>query len=846
MLELARAARQPEPARTTRAFLRRAARALRALVPHAGPAGRRARVPVRAGRRRGARGRHVGDPLEARHAARCRTCTCASAQETRASASTGVRVTHTTLQLGASYDGPTELGSLVLRPEARGAPGCAGQAALVGALRVHRAPPRLASRRRILAEMRAAIDAPRAQRVLGRLRPPLHRHELHRGGSPERERQELHPRPVPRHAVLRVAARRRGRRRARPRARRGGARAAPARAARACTGSTRSIRSTAGRSSARRAARVRADRRRRCSAALAEDAPPEARRARDRVDRGRRRVPRGRDARRARGRRDRTSPKEARKRLGLATGDEVGWTPLPRRPRRRAAMAEPSRFAAARRLHRRPLRAARARDGEIALEDPGDTRAPLGAFPFGARARASARSTPRARLARVARRGARDARRRTCAASATRCATDARAARARDRDRGRQARLGSAHRSRRRCSRRSTSPSARGSSSSPSASFALAPGQVGRWRASARGVLAVLGPFNFPGHLVHGHVVPALATGNCVVVKPSEQTPATGQVYAELAAARGLPARRREPGAGRRRGRRARSPRTAELDGVLFTGSWAVGPAHPRGERSTSRGSSWRSRWAARTACSCARTPTSTRPRPRSPSAPASPRASAAARPAACSPRARSPTRSCEKLARLFRGIAIGHSSRRGRVHGPGDLARRARATRAGVGAGPRPRAREALVAGGPCEGPRPGHYVRPEPAPPARARPREPLPERGALRARRVRARGRLGATRASRCSTRPTTAWSRASSRATARSTSAPRATLRVGALNWNATTVGASSKLPFGGVKQSGNDRAGRRGVDAVLHVPAGEPRARAGARAAAHCPGFPRLA
>ena len=39
-----------------------------------------------------------------------------------------------------------------------------------------------------------------------------------------------------------------------------------------------------------------------------------------------------------------------------------------------------------------------------------------------------------------------------------------------------------------------------------------------------RGVLAVLGPFNFPAHLPNGHIVPALATGNCVVFKPSEQT----------------------------------------------------------------------------------------------------------------------------------------------------------------------------------------------------------------------------------------------------------------------------------------------------------------------------------
>ena len=55
-----------------------------------------------------------------------------------------------------------------------------------------------------------------------------------------------------------------------------------------------------------------------------------------------------------------------------------------------------------------------------------------------------------------------------------------------------------------------------------------------------------------------------------------------------------------------------------------------------------------------------------------------------------------------------------------------------------------------------------------------------------------------------------------------------------LRVGVLNWNATTVGASSKLPFGGVKRSGNDRAGRRRFDALHDVPAGEPRSRRAGR------------
>lgn len=39
------------------------------------------------------------------------------------------------------------------------------------------------------------------------------------------------------------------------------------------------------------------------------------------------------------------------------------------------------------------------------------------------------------------------------------------------------------------------------------------------------GVVAVFGPFNFPGHLPNGHIVPALLAGNTVVFKPSEQTP---------------------------------------------------------------------------------------------------------------------------------------------------------------------------------------------------------------------------------------------------------------------------------------------------------------------------------
>jgi succinylglutamic semialdehyde dehydrogenase len=43
------------------------------------------------------------------------------------------------------------------------------------------------------------------------------------------------------------------------------------------------------------------------------------------------------------------------------------------------------------------------------------------------------------------------------------------------------------------------------------------------------GVLAVFGPYNFPGHLPNGHIVPALLAGNTVVFKPSELTRAAAK-----------------------------------------------------------------------------------------------------------------------------------------------------------------------------------------------------------------------------------------------------------------------------------------------------------------------------
>ncbi len=69
------------------------------------------------------------------------------------------------------------------------------------------------------------------------------------------------------------------------------------------------------------------------------------------------------------------------------------------------------------------------------------------------------------------------------------------------------------------------------------------------------GVLAVFGPYNFPGHLPNGHIVPALLAGNTVVLNPAN-SPAQRRSGGETMAA-GRPARRgAQPGAGRSGNRR--------------------------------------------------------------------------------------------------------------------------------------------------------------------------------------------------------------------------------------------------------------------------------------------------
>lgn len=91
------------------------------------------------------------------------------------------------------------------------------------------------------------------------------------------------------------------------------------------------------------------------------------------------------------------------------------------------------------------------------------------------------------------------------------------------------------------------------------------------------GVMAVFGPFNFPGHLPNGHIVPALLAGNTCVFKPSELAPSVATIMVEAFEEAGLPAGCLNVVQGGRETGGALLD--AEIDGLLFTGSAKTGCA---------------------------------------------------------------------------------------------------------------------------------------------------------------------------------------------------------------------------------------------------------------------------
>lgn len=95
-------------------------------------------------------------------------------------------------------------------------------------------------------------------------------------------------------------------------------------------------------------------------------------------------------------------------------------------------------------------------------------------------------------------------------------------------------------------------------------------------RYKPHGVIAIFGPFNFPGHIANGQIVPALLAGNTIILKPSEFTPAAPEEMMKCFEECGLP-----KGVvnmiqgGRDTGKLLASDHS--IDGLFFTGSWETG-----------------------------------------------------------------------------------------------------------------------------------------------------------------------------------------------------------------------------------------------------------------------------
>ena len=102
------------------------------------------------------------------------------------------------------------------------------------------------------------------------------------------------------------------------------------------------------------------------------------------------------------------------------------------------------------------------------------------------------------------------------------------------------------------------------------------PGAKAVLRHRPHGVVAVFGPYNFPGHLPNGHIVPALIAGNTIVFKPSELAPAVSDLIIQLWQQAGIPAGVLNLVQGQRETGIALANHDG-IDGLFFTGSPQVG-----------------------------------------------------------------------------------------------------------------------------------------------------------------------------------------------------------------------------------------------------------------------------
>ena len=103
-----------------------------------------------------------------------------------------------------------------------------------------------------------------------------------------------------------------------------------------------------------------------------------------------------------------------------------------------------------------------------------------------------------------------------------------------------------------------------------------APGERNTLHFGPRGVVAVIAPWNFPLAIPTGMVSAALATGNAVVLKPAEQSPACALALVDALRSAGVPAPAINllPGGDQPARRLVRSPK---VQTIAFTGSSAAG-----------------------------------------------------------------------------------------------------------------------------------------------------------------------------------------------------------------------------------------------------------------------------
>jgi succinylglutamic semialdehyde dehydrogenase len=95
-------------------------------------------------------------------------------------------------------------------------------------------------------------------------------------------------------------------------------------------------------------------------------------------------------------------------------------------------------------------------------------------------------------------------------------------------------------------------------------------------RHKPHGVVAVFGPYNFPGHLPNGHIVPALIAGNTIVFKPSDLTPMVAEFTVQLWQKAGLPNGVLNLTQGQVDTGKALASHS-NIDGLFFTGSSRTG-----------------------------------------------------------------------------------------------------------------------------------------------------------------------------------------------------------------------------------------------------------------------------